>query len=48
MSMSMMEIDQALKQLRLSGMRATLETRIIEVAGLEPPLSRDLRGHPPG
>ena len=30
MSMSMMEIDQALKQLRLSGMRATLETRIIE------------------
>ena len=30
MSMSMMEIDQALKQLRLSGMRATLETRVIE------------------
>ena len=30
MSMSMMEMDQALKQLRLSGMRATLETRIIE------------------
>ena len=30
MSMSMMEIDQALKQLRLSGVRATLETRIIE------------------
>jgi hypothetical protein len=30
MSMSMMEIDQALRQLRLSGMRATLETRIIE------------------
>jgi DNA replication protein DnaC len=30
MSMSMMEIDQALKLLRLSGMRATLETRIIE------------------
>jgi len=30
MSMSMMEVDQALKQLRLSGMRATLETRIIE------------------
>ena len=30
MSMSMMEIDQALRQLRLSGMRTTLETRIIE------------------
>ena len=30
MSMSMMEVDQALKQLRLSGIRATLETRIIE------------------
>jgi DNA replication protein DnaC len=30
MSMSMMEIEQALKQLRLSGMRATLETRILE------------------
>jgi DNA replication protein DnaC len=30
MTMSMMEIDQALKQLRLSGVRATLETRIIE------------------
>jgi hypothetical protein len=30
MSMSMMEIDQALKQLRLSGVRATLETRLIE------------------
>ena len=30
MSMSMMEIDQALKQLRLSGVRATLETRLLE------------------
>ena len=30
MSMSMMEMDQALRQLRLSGIRATLETRIIE------------------
>lgn len=30
MSMSLMEIDQALRLLRLSGMRATLETRIIE------------------
>jgi IstB-like ATP binding protein len=30
MTMSMMEIDQALKQLRLSGVRATLETRLIE------------------
>jgi DNA replication protein DnaC len=30
MSMSMTEIERALKQLRLSGVRATLETRIIE------------------
>ena len=30
MTMSMMEIDQALKLLRLSGVRATLETRLIE------------------
>jgi DNA replication protein DnaC len=30
MSMSLMEIDQILKQLRLSGIRATLETRILE------------------
>ena len=30
MTMSMMEIDQALKQLNLSGVRATLETRLIE------------------
>lgn len=30
MTMSMMEIDQALKQLRLAGVRATLETRLIE------------------
>ncbi len=30
MSMSMVEIENALKQLRLSGVRATLETRIIE------------------
>jgi DNA replication protein DnaC len=30
MSMSMMEIEKALKQLRLSGVRATLETRMIE------------------
>jgi hypothetical protein len=30
MSMNMMEIDHALKQLRLSGVRATLETRLIE------------------
>src|SRR5438552_2711818 len=30
MSMSMMEIEHALKQLRLSGVRATLETRVIE------------------
>jgi len=30
MSMSMMEIEKALKQLRLSGVRATLETRILE------------------
>ena len=30
MSMSMIEIDKALKQLRLSGVRATLETRLIE------------------
>lgn len=30
MSMNMMEIDRALKQLRLSGVRATLETRLIE------------------
>ena len=30
MSMSMMEIEKALKQLRLSGVRATLETRLIE------------------
>lgn len=30
MSMSMVEIETALKQLRLSGIRATLETRIVE------------------
>ncbi|MCC6198057.1 MAG: ATP-binding protein, partial [Burkholderiales bacterium] len=30
MSMSMIEIEQALKQLRLSGVRATLETRPLE------------------
>ena len=30
MSMSMMEIQKALKQLRLSGVRATLETRVLE------------------
>src|ERR1700676_774587 len=30
MTMSMMEIDQALKQLHLTGVRATLETRLIE------------------
>jgi len=30
MSMSMVEIESALKQLRLSGIRATLETRIVE------------------
>lgn len=30
MSMSMIEIETALKQLRLSGIRATLETRIVE------------------
>ena len=46
--MSMMEIDQALKQLRLSGVRATLETRIIEAQVFEPPLSRDLLRRPPG
>ena len=30
MTMSMIEIEKALKQLRLSGVRATLETRLIE------------------
>ena len=30
MSMNMVEIEKALKQLRLSGVRATLETRLIE------------------
>jgi len=30
MTMSMTEIDKALRQLRLSGVRATLETRILE------------------
>jgi DNA replication protein DnaC len=30
MTMSMIEIEKALKQLRLSGVRATLETRIVE------------------
>jgi len=30
MSMSMIEIEKALKQLRLSGVRATLETRVLE------------------
>ena len=30
MTMSMPEIERALKQLRLSGVRATLETRILE------------------
>lgn len=30
MSMTLMEIDKALRQLRLSGVRATLETRVLE------------------
>ena len=30
MSMTLLDIEKALKQLRLSGMRATLETRILE------------------
>ena len=30
MSMSLIEIEKTLKQLRLSGVRATLETRLIE------------------
>lgn len=30
MSMTMMEIEKALNQLRLSGMHATLETRVLE------------------
>jgi len=30
MTMSMIEIEKALKQLRLSGVRATLETRVVE------------------
>ena len=30
MSMTLIDIEKALKQLRLSGMRATLETRILE------------------
>ena len=30
MSMTMMEIEKALKQLRLSGIQATLETRVLE------------------
>ena len=30
MTMSMMEIETTLKQLRLSGVRATLETRLLE------------------
>ena len=37
MSMSMIEIESALKQLRLSGIRATLETRIIESQARELP-----------
>ena len=30
MTMTLIEIDKALRQLRLSGVRATLETRILE------------------
>lgn len=37
MSMSMVEIENALKQLRLSGIRATLETRIVEAQARELP-----------
>jgi DNA replication protein DnaC len=37
MSMNMMEIERALKQLRLSGMRATLETRVLEARAADLP-----------
>ena len=37
MSMSMVEIENALKQLRLSGIRATLETRVVEAQARELP-----------
>ncbi len=30
MTMSLIEMEKALKQLRLSGIRATLETRVVE------------------
>lgn len=33
MTMTMPEIDRVLKQLRLSGVRATLETRILQAQG---------------
>ena len=36
MTMSMSEIDKALRQLRLSGVRATLETRILEAQAANP------------
>ena len=37
MSMSMIEIERALRELRLSGIRATLETRILQAqANCEP------------
>jgi DNA replication protein DnaC len=37
MSLSMIEVEKALKQLRLSGMRATLETRVLEAQAADLP-----------
>ena len=37
MSMTMIEIEVTLKQLRLSGIRATLETRVLEARVSNPP-----------
>ena len=37
MSMTMIEIEATLKQLRLSGIRATLETRVLEARVSNPP-----------
>lgn len=43
MTMSMIEIEKALKQLRLSGIKATLETRLVESQSANSPSSRPSR-----
>ena len=46
--MTLNEIERALRELRLSGIRATLETRILQAQANQAPLPRDLRHDPAG